>query len=165
MSAIEWLCARAHGFEELRPEERDAIMHFSLLWSYFEARVLDHCASARRIVDLARYWGGRDQLNDAALDHNLSYFRQRYFRGGTATRDFDDLRFRKNDKRDLVEAVLKGENTNLSDCIAALLIIVFRLRNNLFHGSKWDYGLYGQFDNFTHANEVLMRALDLTDQA
>ena len=139
-------------------------MHFSLLWSYFEARVLDNCASAKRVADLARYWEGRDQLNNAAFDHHLSYFRERYFRNGTATSHFYDLRFRQNDRLDLVEAVLKGENTNRSDCIAALLIIVFRLRNNLFHGNKWDYGLQGQLNNFTHANEILMRALDLTDR-
>ena len=60
-----------------------------------------------------------------------------------------------------MEVVLKGENTNLVDEITALLMIVYRLRNNLFHGLKWDYGIRDQFDNVIHANAVLMKSVDL----
>jgi hypothetical protein len=59
-----------------------------------------------------------------------------------------------------VRAVLKGENTNPADCVAVLLIVAFRLRNNLFHGVKWAYGIRGQLGNFTNANEALMAALE-----
>jgi len=41
MSAITLLCGKAPGFHDLSQEERDAIMHFALLWSLFEAAVLD----------------------------------------------------------------------------------------------------------------------------
>ncbi len=41
-----------------------------------------------------------------------------------------------------------------------MLIIVFRYRNNLFHGVKWEYELAGQLSNFTTANSVLMKVLD-----
>ena len=41
-----------------------------------------------------------------------------------------------------------------------MLIIVWRFRNNLFHGEKWAYQLQGQLSNFTHANAVLMRLLE-----
>ncbi|MET4218881.1 hypothetical protein ABIB00_004102 [Bradyrhizobium sp. LB14.3] len=34
------------------------------------------------------------------------------------------------------------------------------MRNNLFHGAKWAYGLRDQRENFTHANNVLMRLLE-----
>lgn len=34
------------------------------------------------------------------------------------------------------------------------------LRNNLFHGLKWAYGMRGQRDNFIHASRVLMLATD-----
>ena len=42
-----------------------------------------------------------------------------------------------------------------------ILIIVYRIRNNLFHGEKWSYGLQGQLNNFKHANEALMKAIEL----
>jgi hypothetical protein len=37
---------------------------------------------------------------------------------------------------------------------------VFRYRNNLLHGVKWQYKLQGQLGNFTTANDVLMRVLE-----
>ena len=40
----------------------------------------------------------------------------------------------------------------------ALLMIVWRLRCNLFHGEKFGYSLRGQKDNFIHANNI-MKAL------
>jgi hypothetical protein len=42
----------------------------------------------------------------------------------------------------------------------AALIIVLRYRNNLFHGIKWQYKLFGQLDNFETANAILMKTLD-----
>lgn len=90
----------------------------------------------------------------------LDYFRKRYVDDGEATEDFDGLYFRRNDKKSLVLSVLKSEDADVGDCVGSLLIIVLRLRNNLFHGRKWEYGIQGQFENFSHANEVLMAVLD-----
>ena len=36
-----------------------------------------------------------------------------------------------------------------------------RLRNNFLHGEKARYGFRGQYDNFRHANNVLVAALEL----
>jgi hypothetical protein len=90
-----------------------------------------------------------------------SYFTARYFSNGTFTRRFEELNLRPKDNPALVEAVLKGEKANVSDIVTAVLIVVFRLRNNLFHGVKFAYQMRGQLDNFTHANAVLMRALEM----
>jgi hypothetical protein len=49
---------------------------------------------------------------------------------------------------------MKGEAADLSEVAAALLIIVYRLRNNLFHGVKWAYEIQGQLENFNHGNAV-----------
>lgn len=43
---------------------------------------------------------------------------------------------------------------------SAMLIIVLRFRNNLFHGVKWQYELASQLDNFETANHVFMTALE-----
>jgi hypothetical protein len=161
MSPIEWLCVKAPGFNKLAGEDRDAIMHFTLLWSFFEAKALCTSASANKILAVVKRWEGDGRLDVAAFDECLVYFRGRYFRNGTATQKFFELGFRPHDKEVLVEAVLKGENTNPSDCVAALLIVVYRLRNNLFHGAKWDYDIRDQRCNFTHANAILMSAMDL----
>jgi hypothetical protein len=160
MNPIDWLCAKAPGFSDLSEKERAAIMHFSLLWSFFEAETLNANASANSILALVRGWASDDRLNIAPFAPSLAYFRNRYFTHGIATEHFGGLNLRRNDSPELVSAVLSGENTNPADCVAVLLIVVFRLRNNLFHGGKWAYGICGQLGNFTNANAALMAALE-----
>lgn len=161
MNAIDWLRSKAPGFNELSEEERAAIMDFSLLWSFFEAKALHTNASANAIIALAHEWASNGRLSILPFGQSLAYFRDRYFQNDAATEHFEGLHLRRNDSPELVEAVLKGYNTNPTDCVAALLIVVFRLRSNLFHGVKWAYGIRGQFNNFIHANAALMAALEL----
>ena len=160
MNPIDWLCAKAPGFNNLSDDERAAILHFSLLWSFFEAEALHTNASANNILALVHKWASDGRLNITSFAPRLVYFRDRYFNRGTPTEHFAGLNLRQNDSPELVGAVLKGENTNPADCVAVLLIVVFRLRNNLFHGTKWAYGIRGQLDNFTNANAALMAALE-----
>ena len=56
-------------------------------------------------------------------------------------------------------------NADVAEVAAALLIIVYRFRNNLLHGVKWAYEIRGQFENFRHANAVLMQAIELHEQS
>ncbi len=163
MTPIEWLCAKAPGFNDLSLDERAAVLHFSLLWSFFEAEALHTNASARAILELVHKWAGEGRLNIASFAPSLAFFRDRYFDQGIATEHFEGLNLRQNDYPELVGAVLKGENTNSEDCVAVLLIVVFRLRNNLFHGVKWADGISGQLNNFTNANAALMAALETHD--
>jgi hypothetical protein len=162
MNPIDWLCAKASGFEALSQEERDAIMHFALLWSLFEAAALKTHACSISIVETAKRWEAEGQLKAELFGDCLKHFQNRHFRNNEFTEHFAGLHFRKNDNQQLVEAVLRGENNNVGDTAAALLIIVYRLRNNLFHGVKWAYELRGQLDNFTNANSLLMRVLELS---
>lgn len=161
MDPIAWLEQHVPGFEHLPEADRQAILQFSLLWSLFEAKALQSKASSRAILTLVKRWAAQIYLNITPFEESLEYFRQRYFLNGEPTEHFDGLRLRANDSPDLVRAVLKRENNTPADCVAALLIVVYRLRNNLFHGVKWDYGIQGQLNNFKHANSVLMDALTL----
>jgi len=163
MTPIDWLRANAPGFDQLPEADREAIMHFSLLWSFFEARALGSAASANAIVALVQGWEDDGRLDVAPFDQSLSYFKDRYFQNGAATPNFQGLALRPNDNPATVEAVLKGENTSTRDCVAALLIVVYRLRNNLFHGVKWAYGIRDQLSNFNNANATIMAALEMHD--
>jgi hypothetical protein len=161
MNPIDWLNQNALGFRELTQEERDAIMAFSLLWSFFETKLLQTNASANKILSLVHRWESNGKLNADRFAPSLNYFCDRYFRNGTKTEFFNGLNLRRNDNPDLVRAVLAREDSNPVNCIAVLLIVVLRLRNNLFHGVKWAYGIRGQLTNFTNANAVLMAALEI----
>ncbi len=161
MNPVEWLEANIPEFVNLPEADRQAIFHFAVLWSLFEDRALENSASANAIVGIVNQWDREGRLEFGAFENDLEYFRKRYFVEGEPTHYFAGLHLRGNDHPALVRAVLQRENNHPADCTAALIIVVYRLRNNLFHGVKWAYGIQGQLDNFTHANEVIMNALSL----
>jgi hypothetical protein len=154
----EWLQPRLDG---LTNPEIKAIVYFLFLWTCFEARSLKCSGSAHSIQRLVKRWEREGRLNVADFADKVTYFAARYVSNGTFAPEFKELHLRNNDKPALVKAVLKGENTNASDIVTAVFILVYRLRNNLFHGLKWAYQMRGELDNFTHANAVLMRALEM----
>lgn len=158
--SMQWLREKAPGFNELSEEERTAITNFSLLWSLFEAQILNSNGSAARICQTADRWRENENVSVETYEPELAYFRQRYFSNDQFTYHFENLHLRANDQPDLVQSVLEGTNNDPRDSLATALIIVLRFRNNLFHGVKWQYELAGQLENFTHANSLLMKTLE-----
>ena len=57
--------------------------------------------------------------------------------------------------------MLKGELTEAKYVLLALLIIIFRLRNNLFHVIKAMHSISSQREIFWCANKVLRRVIEL----
>lgn len=121
---------------------------------------MENAANAKKIAGLVDQWNAAGELGANLYDSGLAYFRHRYFRNGDFTPHFAKLNLRKSDMPDLVAAVISGANQDVRDGVLTLLLIVWRLRNNLFHGEKWAYWLEGQRDNFDHANAVLIRILE-----
>lgn len=165
MDTFEWLQEYAPGFQALSGAERRAIEEFLFLWSLFEAKVLNEHGSANVIVASSARWARNGQLTAETFGHELAYFRNRYVVDGQFSHHFDHLHLRVNDAAQLVRRVLHGEDGKPENIAAAVLIIVYRFRNNLFHGLKWSYELQGQLDNFMHANKALKRAIELHAEA
>jgi hypothetical protein len=158
--SIQWLSARAPGFQALPDQDRAAIVDFTFLWSLFEAQVMGNFAGADLIGAKVDEWRAAGTLYADQYDGELGYFRQRYFADGEFTHHFPHLNLRAADQPGLVRCVLDGSNNDPRDRLLAVLMIVWRFRNNLFHGGKWAYQLQGQLSNFAHANAVLMRLLE-----
>jgi hypothetical protein len=155
-----WLRARVPGYQQLGGAERDAFASFLHFWALFEGRLLNERAGPGKICDLAARWRDDDLAGSAPFRDALTYWRTRYFADGAANARFENLLFRSNDRAELVEAVMAGERRDSESMVAAMLLIIYRLRNNLFHGLKWQYGLADQGGNFRHANQVLMEVLE-----
>lgn len=156
----EWLLQRAPGFAALPENEQTVIIDFTFLWSLFEAQVMGNHAQSVRMRTKVDEWQAAGTLEPERYDAELAYFQQRYFAQGEFTHHFYHLHLRKCDQRDLVQAVLSGNINDGHNRLVALLMIVWRFRNNLFHGEKWAYQLQDQLQNFTHANAALMRLLE-----
>ena len=88
MIRSNWLGRYALGLQELTVEERDAITHFTFLWTMFEARVLGTRASANTILVASRRWAGKGLLSADTFGHEVAYFRHRYVVDGNFTSHF-----------------------------------------------------------------------------
>lgn len=158
MNEFEDLESVAPGIRSLSQEDHTAIQRFTIIWSIFEAKFLTYAASSRRIgvhVDEL----ADEVFNDAWFEDELGYFKSRYVNQHGVTQYFTGLNLRPNDNRTLVEDVLLGNVTDARSQLKACLIITYRFRNNLFHGSKWTYAIQGQQDNFNHAVELLKKCI------
>ena len=83
----------------------------------------------------------RLQPRAAHLAAPLAYFQNRYVDpNGSFTYRFDRLN-PKGAERQPIEAMLRGQAQDPTAVLTGLLITVYRLRNNLFHGEKWAYEL------------------------
>ena len=91
----------------------------------------------------------------------MEHFLSRYFNGDGLTHAYGMLNLRRSENADLVERVVRGQSNDEAEILSAMLIIVLRLRNNLFHGMKWAYGIRDQFANFQNANRILMAVMDM----
>ena len=72
----------------------------------------------------------------AALERIFKHFQNRYFTGAAFTAHFDELRLRSTDRKEFIEAALRGEKSDYESQILALLFILARIHNNLFRGPK-----------------------------
>jgi hypothetical protein len=161
MQVIPWMEARVPGFQHLSEAEREAPMHFSLLWSYFEAEVLNRNASAAAIAAWIQALNDQGRLRVAEFDPALAYFRQRYVANGQFTYHFNTLFRGKADFRPMVEEVLLQDNLDRVDGVKAVFVIIYRFRNNFFHGNKWAYHLQGQLQKFEVSTIALMHAMEM----
>lgn len=165
---IEWINT-FFGSTALRIKEDDikSVLHFALLWNMFESIGCEKAASIPTIQTFIENLFTQGRLNESDFAGFLKYFQNRYITNGVPNLTFDSLKSsnektKERQARELAESVLKNETTDVKNKVLALLYIVYRLRNNLFHGVKNVTTLKSQIDNFNVANETLTTVLDLT---
>lgn len=162
MEPLEWLRHTVPGFDDLSVDERAAIRDFSMLWGLFEGTVLGTRGNASTIIAMVNRLRERGAVDLAPLAVAIGHFRRRYYANGEFAPAFDQhLHFRNNDHRPMAEAFVSGATNDAAEILKGLLIIIYRLRNNLFHGIKWTYGVQDQLENFRHANDTLMATTNM----
>lgn len=152
--SISWI--NQHLNSRLEREELTSIRDFSLMWNLFEnvacGRRFDYIRIKILIAD--------SHLRADDFKNFIQYFRDRYVQDdGSMDSRFFHLRISSNNSP-LVEAVLTGANSDNDDIILAGVVIIYRLRNNLFHGEKAIRELHTQTDNFNTANQFIATFLD-----
>ncbi|MDG3584218.1 hypothetical protein [Galbibacter pacificus] len=150
---IEWINERfGTNFTE---EQLINVKDFSLFWNIFENLVCGNHCNVNRL---------NERLNPidfeiADFQENFEYFKERYTENGTTNARFEYLNFRNGDRKEFVANVLLGNENATSDIVLALTIIIYRFRNNLFHGLKNFMQIHEQEENFKNANQVIKSIL------
>ena len=157
-NVIEWLNAFTPAGSL---DAQDSVLHFPRMWNLFEAVACNKHASNTSIEAVVNALHSDDLLSREDFSYYAEYFRNRYLQDGHENERFDQLKFYKNEDKQFVASALMDETKPTNDLVSALLMIVYRYRNNLFHGEKWLYNLHNQSENFQVANQLLARVLEL----
>jgi hypothetical protein len=158
-----WIITNCADGQALTPETLLAVSNFTLMWNLFENTVCDNKANIRtfeKIADLIIQYG---PLADGVKD-GIRFWTQRYWTGAEFNFLFQGLEFRKNDREDLVRAVLSGTEIGAGSQLLVAMIIVYRLRNNLFHGLKTISMLNDQVSNLDMACRTMAAILKASNR-
>jgi len=137
------------------------IQKFTVLWVIFEKYVCNENANYRQIeVQL-------EKINSANIKvelygEELNYFKGRYTDPQGHTKLFDNIFTTRNiDQINQARClkVLKSEVTDPLEILISLSFLIYRYRNNLFHGVKDVMRLDDQHDNFINANSFLAKLI------
>ena len=146
---IKWINERfGTDFTE---EQLINVKDFSLLWNIFENLVCGNRCNVNRLDERLNLVN----FEIADFQENFQYFKDRYTENGTTNARFERLNFRNGDRKEFVSNVLLGNENGTSNIVLALTIIVYRFRNNHFHGLKNFMKIHEQEENFKNANEVI----------
>lgn len=159
---IDWL-KKYKLYGEFDPNRINSILLFSYFWSVFENEICNKSAQIRNVVMYIESLKDIDSKTDD-MDRLWEYFKSRYVNGNVASEKFNDFVFNDDCIKSKVLEELIKDNSPLKNKMKTILRIVFRLRNNLFHGEKDISQLYEQNELFNNANEFLSILLDLRKQ-
>lgn len=159
-----WLSAEIPEWRELDRREKRSIRDLPVLWALFELHATgqngrDPNASPDQICNAVAQLAAPPELS-RELRSARAHFAYRYFADGHPTQAWHHLRIIRR-FHDQVSHGLLAEDADERQVFTALLLVVNRLRNNFLHGEKARYGFRGQYENFRHANNVLVAALEL----
>jgi hypothetical protein len=155
--AARWIAGNTQGGRRLTLEATAAVGDFTLMWNLFEDIACNNEANVRTFEGFVSRidFAGLPQDYVDALDECLTFWRFRYRTPVGFADRFFSLNFRKNDRQELVEAVLQEHELGQAKKLLALMVIVYRLRNNLFHGIKSLEMLNDQVPNLNTASRCL----------
>ncbi len=156
---LTWLEQKDPEFAQLPERDKTEIQDFSLLWSFFEGTILNGHANLQSIRTYVQSLDNNGRLERINFSEYLAYVRDRYFKDGAYSEHFQYLYVERSGNPEEIHQMLQNQTDSKRILLIGCLAIIFRLRNNLFHGEKWRYQLQGQHSNFNHANLLLIKLM------
>ena len=164
---LEWINQFFDNAVDLQQNEGlERIKNFALFWNMFEKFACNNFANVPSIEEFVIRLSERTEITIDFVNPYIEYFIDRYTQNETI--NIEGLQFRNNPadvraKGKVVEVLFRNVVTP-KEILEALLLILLRFRNNLFHGNKQIIYLDTQVTNFTLANKLLAQVLTLMKQ-
>ncbi len=158
---IVWWDEQFPGTKILKKKAKlKPVLHFSLMWNYFEHSFAPNYR--RPIGTCLRNFGEKSFPmigNNEVYQNTLIFFRKRYLtKRNSFNAAFENLQL-SNDNKLFVEKCLLGEKSD-DENFVAILLIIYRFRNNLFHGEKFPNTLNTYEKPFKTINEFLATCIE-----
>jgi hypothetical protein len=131
--ARKWLSDHIEAAKEITDATWEVVAGFALLWFLFEERLCGTDANRKILENIAQAFG-KGPLT-GPMNAAYAFWSNRYCTGRTTNTRFDELFAEPSGKSDTA-AILLDPNAAPERRFFAMLMIVYRLRNNLFHGTK-----------------------------
>jgi len=154
-----WFRQNIRGTLQLKSKTIKIVAGFTLLWNLFEGFLCENNANVSTFEDITQDLKSTPKL-EKAVSKSITFYRARYVQDQEMKYIFNGLCFRNGDRKEHVKSVLKGDIFGINDKVLALLIIAYRIRNNLFHGLKSVYNWDDQAKNISEASRILSIILE-----
>lgn len=153
---LQWINERFEA--NLTNDDLSVVNDFLLIWSLFEKIACNRQANIECLISFSEE--NETLFNSEIIEPIFDYFGNRYYNNGTETERFQYLRLPNQRLRTFVTNTFINEASSFLDKLKTCLLIVFRFRNNLFHGEKNILTINTQADNFSHANTLLKHLIE-----
>lgn len=160
MNTKDWIGRKIPGYSNTDLKNMDLMHNFSVVWSIFEGSRLDFYGNFKNICQYLK--NNEKYINDSSANKFKpmhEYFKDRYYS--------DENKFNilcggivSDSDMEFMLKTLKSEFKPNKYTIMTLLMIVYRLRNNLFHGKKISNGLEDEWENFKNGTDIMIIAMD-----
>jgi hypothetical protein len=157
--ALKWIDAYYSGRSNIVPQDFQPVYHFALIWNLFESVTCGKNATPISIRNSVYGTNVDGHLDLGKYKYYVEYFKKRYSRFGSFQQVVKRLRLFQ-EHRMVVMELLSEEPSNTNQTVYGLLLIVHRIRNNFFHGTKEVDDLHNQTELFHVANNLLADYID-----
>ncbi|MFZ0545640.1 MAG: hypothetical protein WAM60_09390 [Candidatus Promineifilaceae bacterium] len=155
--SFDWAKRKIFGGSNADPHSWEELLAFPFIWGLFERKLCDKDANLSTVRNLR---GSVEPfLRSLELENEWLYFRNRYTTEGIVNETFNRLWEREGGKC-FVKCVLEGSSPSNNEKAEALLIIVWRFRNQFYHGVKEFYYPKEQNENYEKVNKILRLLID-----
>ena len=152
---INEIISTINGFPiEIDQEEIIEARNFAILWPLFENKICSRNCNYNTILKASKTL----QICEEKLLPIWTFFCNRYLTDGKVNQNFTGLRLAK--KLNEMRIIIETPNPSFKQQLFFCLYVVYRFRNNLFHGEKEPKQMWQQRDLFEQVNKLLIISIE-----